>query len=321
MTEQRVPAVSVAVLDDAGSVSAKSWGTTPESLFQAASISKAITAMAVVRLAGDGVFDLDEEVNALLRSWNLPNGDGVTVRRILAHSAGLGVEGYPGYDPGGATPTAAQMLDGLPPSNTGAVRVVRAPGESYQYSGGAFILLQLLLEDVTGQRFAELMRTTLLDPLGMAMSTYESPLPMALHPRAAVGHDESGAPIFGGWLVYPQAGGGLWSTPSELLLAVHEMLRPGRVLTKPQRDEMLTPQVVDHHGLGWAIEGDWFQHGGSNWGFHSLAYGSVSYECGAVVMTNGAGGWPLCTDILATVAAALSWPDFLADEGPLDARQ
>jgi CubicO group peptidase (beta-lactamase class C family) len=309
MAELGVPAVSLAVLTGTGRVLSRAWGAPPQTLFQAASISKPVTAMAVMRLAGEGVVDLGREVNELLRSWRLPDGEGVTVRRILAHTAGLGVEGYPGYERGGDVPTAQQMLDGIPPSNTAAVRVVRTPGEAYQYSGGAFILLQVLLEDVSGEPFAKLMRTTVLNPLGMRTSTYESPLPLELRSSAAVGHDESGSPIPGGWFLYPQAGGGLWSTATELLLAVGEVVRPGLVLTTAQRDAMLTPQVVDHHGLGWALDGRWFQHGGSNWGYHCLAYGSVEHRRGAVVMTNGANGWPLCVDLLATVARVFDWPD------------
>lgn len=312
MAELRVPAVSLAVWDRGATLS-RAWGTGRETLFQAASISKAVTAIGVIRLSGEGTFDLDREVNEVLRSWRLPRGEGVTARRILSHAAGLSLSGFPGIRSDAAIPSTVQILDGVPPSNTEPVRVIRTPGESYLYSGGGFVLLQLLLEDLTGESFAGLMRRLVLDPLGMRSSTFEQPLPAGLHSFAASGHDESGVEIAGRWLVYPEAAGGLWTNPSELALAVGEMLQPSRILTDQQRDAMLTPQVVDHHGLGWALEGEWFQHGGSNAGFHCLAYGSVTHRCGAAVMTNGENGWPLCTEVMAGVAEVFGWKDYLKE--------
>lgn len=289
MEELRVPAVTVAVIDGEPLVS-KAWGTNTETLFQAASISKALTSMGVIRLAADGILDLDDEVNGLLRSWHLPQGEGVTVRRILSHSAGLSLSGFPGVGIDDDISGLVPILEGGPPSNTEPVRVIRTPGESYLYSGGGFVVLELLLEDVTGEPFAELMRRVLLEPLSMKSSTFDQPLPRNLHSSAVSGHDESGTEIPGRWLVYPQAAGGLWTNPSELLLSVAEMLQPSLVLNDQQRDAMLTPQVVDHHGLGWALDGSWFQHGGSNAGFHSFVYGSVTHQRAAAVMTNGENG-------------------------------
>lgn len=311
--ELHVPAVSIAVMEE-GTVISKAWGTNIEALFQAASISKALTAMGVMRLAADGVLDLDDEVNGLLRSWHLPQGEGVTVRRILSHSAGLSLSGFPGVGTDVDISTLVAILDGVPPSNTEPVRVVRTPGESYLYSGGGFVLLELLLEDVTGQPFAELMRRVLLEPLSMESSTFEQPLPQNLHSLAVSGHDESGIEIPGRWLLYPQAAGGLWTNPSELLLSVAEMLQPRRVLNPQQRDAMLAPQIVDHHGLGWALDGSWFQHGGSNAGFHSFVYGSVTHQRAAVVMTNGENGWPICTEVMSAVAEVFGWPGYFMEE-------
>lgn len=313
MADLKVPSVSIAAWDR-GTVLSRAWGASPSMLFQAASVSKAVTAMGVLSLVGQGVLDLNEEVNDRLSSWHLPEGEGVTVRRILSHSAGLSLSGFPGIPTDAAIPSPIEVLDGTPPSNTEPVRVVREPGQSYLYSGGAFVLLQLLIEDATGEPFVKLMQSVVLNPLGMASSTFAQPLPPELHSVAVSGYDEEGVEIKGRWLVYPEAAGGLSTNPSDLLLAVAEMLEPARVLSTKQRDAMLTPQVVDHHGLGWALEGAWFQHGGSNAGFHSLAYGSVIHQVGAVVMTNGENGWPLCTDVMATVAEVMEWPGYLLEK-------
>lgn len=313
MAELHLPAVSVAVLEPGGDVIAQAWGATPGTLFQAASISKPVTAMATMRLASDGFVDLDADVNAALRNWRLPDGEGVTPRRILSHTAGLSVHGFPGYARSDDVPSLVQILDGAPPANTEAVRVFRPPGEGYQYSGGGYTLLQLLIEDVTGEPFADLMRRVVLDPLGMPASTYEQPLPAEKHSSAATGHDIEGKPLDGGWVVHPeQAAAGLWTNPAELVRVAGEMIRPGAVLDDAARDAMLTPQT-DDFGIGLQLEGDWFQHGGSNAGFQCLLYGSVPHRCAAVVMTNGDAGGLLCADVIATVAEIFGWPGFLRE--------
>ncbi|MGH2759881.1 MAG: serine hydrolase domain-containing protein [Actinomycetota bacterium] len=319
MTQLRVPAVGLAVLEDGGSVSSRAWGATPGTLFQAASISKPVTAMAVGRLAADGVIDIDRDVNTYLRTWQLPDGDGVTVRRILSHSAGLSVHGFPGYALGADIPSIGQILDGAPPSNSDAVRVVLPPGETYQYSGGGFTVLQLLLTEASEEPFAGLMRRTVLAPLGMDQSTYEQPLPPRLHPQAAIGHDDNGQPLAGGWRIHPeQAAAGLWTPPHELIGVAGEMIRPGRVLDEAGRDKMLVPQTNDRAGLGWGLDGSWFSHGGANAGFRCDLAGSVPHGRAAVVMTNGDAGGALCGELLAAVAEVFGWPDYLRERSAID---
>jgi CubicO group peptidase (beta-lactamase class C family) len=307
-----VPAVSLAVLDD-GLVSAKAWGAPTDTLFQAASISKPTSAVAAMRLAADGVIDLDRPVNEMLRSWQLPDADGVTLRRILSHSAGLGVHGFPGYERGTPLPTLQQILDGEAPANTEAVRVVRPPGDAYQYSGGGYTLMQLVIEDATAEPFAQTMQRVVLGPLGMRASTFEQPLPEDRHAQAATGYRVDGTPVVKDWHVYPeQAAAGLWTTPSDLLRVAEEMLSPGRVLDKALRDGMLTPHT-SNSGLGWALELPWFQHGGSNDGFQCLLFASAVHGKAAAAMTNSDAGLVLCLDLMAAVAEAFDWPDFLRE--------
>ena len=309
-----MPTVSVSVHDADAAPTSMAWGAAPETLFQAASISKPVTALATLRLAADGAFDLDDEVNELLHNWKLPDGDGVTIGRILSHSAGLSVHGFDGYQTDADIPSVVQILDGEPPANNEPVRVARPPGEAYQYSGGGYTLLQLALEDVTGEPFASLMRRVVLDPLAMRSSTYEQPLPPALRSVGATGHDLDGKPLPGRWRVHPeQAAAGLWTNPSELVRVAAEMIRPGSVLTDSIRDAMLTPYSAPYFGLGWWLEPPWFQHGGSNAGFRCLVFGSVRHGQAAAVMTNGDGGFTLCSEIMAGVAEVVGWPDFLRE--------
>lgn len=163
-----VPGVSVAVATESG----VAWGgagvahgdapVRADTLFQAASISKTLTAVAVLRLAEQGRLDLDSDVNAYLRSWHLPDsplagGEKVTLRRIAGHIAGINVPGFPGYAADAALPTLADVLDGRPPANTPAIRIAARPGQRYSYSGGNAGFKSFLFADPRGQRAAAIM--------------------------------------------------------------------------------------------------------------------------------------------------------------------
>jgi CubicO group peptidase (beta-lactamase class C family) len=292
---------------------------TPDTLFQAASISKPVSAMVVLRLVELGKLSLDEDVNVKLRSWKLPasdamQGEHVTLRKILSHTAGLTVHGFPGYAPGVPLPTLPQLLDGAKPANSQAVRVDIKPGMQMRYSGGGYEVMQQLVEDVTGKPFAQVARELVLEPLGMQHSTYEQPLPERLQELPATAYNSDGVAIVGKWHVYPErAAAGLRTTPSDLIKVVIEIQHPGRVLNAKTVEEMLTP-VLDHWGLGWQLSDTdgqkAFQHGGSNAGFRCMLLGYREGGRGAVVMTNGDSGSQAAGEIFSSIAATYNWPDF-----------
>jgi CubicO group peptidase (beta-lactamase class C family) len=179
MKHYNVPGVSVAVIDNGKIEWAKGYGVketgrndpvTPETLFQAASISKPVTALGVLRLVDKGILDLDSPVNDKLVSWKVPENEfsekeKVTLRRLLTHSAGLTVSGFPGYATSEQIPTPVQVLNGEKPANTPPVRIDMIPGSQWRYSGGGFVVTQLLVADVSGRPFQEYLKTTVLDPL------------------------------------------------------------------------------------------------------------------------------------------------------------
>src|SRR5262249_24586495 len=146
-------------------------------LFPACSISKPITAIAALRLVEQGKLSLDQDVNVKLKSWKVPENEftrkeKVTLRRILTHTAGTTVHGYPGYPEGQPIPTLLQILDGEKPANTDPVRVDFVPGTKQRYSGGGFLILQQLLIDATGKQFPQIMQDLVLDKLGLKDSTF-----------------------------------------------------------------------------------------------------------------------------------------------------
>jgi CubicO group peptidase (beta-lactamase class C family) len=190
MAALHVPGVSIAVIHDGKIEWARGFGVTriggsavtPDTLFQAASISKPVTALAVLHLVESGRLDLDTDVNRYLKTWQVPANSftertKVTLRELLTHSAGMTVHGFPGYASDAARPTVVQVLNGEKPANTPAIVVDTEPGTAWRYSGGGFVVTQLLLEDVTGQAFPRLMHDIVLGPVGMTRSTYEQPLP------------------------------------------------------------------------------------------------------------------------------------------------
>jgi CubicO group peptidase (beta-lactamase class C family) len=173
-----------------------------ETLFQAASISKALTAVGAMSLIEQGRLSLDTDVNLHLKSWKVPENqftrtEKVTLRRIMSHTAGLTVHGFAGYAEGAKLPTIPQVLDGLKPANNAAVRVDVVPGTIARYSGGGTTVMQLVMTDVTGRDFPNLMQELVLSKAGMSRSTYAQPLPQALRSNAASGYQDNGKPVEG----------------------------------------------------------------------------------------------------------------------------
>ena len=332
MAEFKVPAVSVAVIRDFKIEWARAWGVkdaatgeaaTVDTLFQAASISKPVAAMASLRAVQDGRFALDQDINTILKSWRLParpasGGEIVTPRMLMSHTSGTDDGfGFPGYHPNAPRPSVVQILDGQPPSNRGHVRVGRPPMTGYKYSGGAVMIQQLALTDVIGKPFAAIMKDTVLGPIGMTNSTYEEPLPADRQSHAAHAHNPGGQPGDAPWHVYPeQAAAGLWTTPTDLAkfaIEVQQALagRSTKVLSRVTAQEMVTPVGVGPFAVGFTIskegEGWYFSHGGSNWGFRCdlIAHRSKGY--GAVIMTNGDAGGRLIGALREKISRASAW--------------
>jgi CubicO group peptidase (beta-lactamase class C family) len=332
LTFYHVPGVSIAVLDGGKVVWARGYGVTsdidgkpvtPDTLFQAASISKHVAALVALHLLDMGKLSLDEDVNLKLRSWKVPENDftkseKVTLRRLLNHSAGMTVHGFPGYEAGAPVPTLVEVLDGAKPANTAPIRVDVTPGTIWRYSGGGYTVMQQLVIDVGGKPFPQLAREYVLNPLGMTKSTYEQPLPTALEGSAATAHNSQGQPIKGKFHTYPEmAAAGLWTTPSELAKVVLELQTGGHVLKPATKREMLT-KVLGDYGLGLSLGETGgqksFSHGGSNAGFQCMMFAYLEGGRGAVVMTNGDRGGGLASEILRSIALEYEWPDYKPQE-------
>jgi CubicO group peptidase (beta-lactamase class C family) len=333
MRSYDVPGVSVAVIHNGKLDWTRGWGfrdtascapVTPDTAFQAASISKVTTAMLALRLVEQGRIGLDRDINGYLRSWQLPRDaklapDGVTLRQLLSHTAGLGVHGFAGYLPDTPLPTPVQILDGGAPSNSGPVRSVLPAGGQWQYSGGGYVLAQLALTEVSGTDFAELAERELLEPLGMTRSAYAQPPSASIRADMAFGH-AGGRPIPGNYHVYPElAPAGLWTSAGDLARLLIDVQasaagETGRRLSPAMTREMLTP-VKGNWGLGpmlYMDDAPRFGHDGLNEGFLSYMIASVDKGHGIVVLANGGQGRRLMDEIVRAVATDYGWDDISA---------
>jgi len=333
----KTPGVSVAVINNGQVEWARGYGVleaggndtvTPETMFQAASISKTLTAMEVLRLVEKKKLSLDDDVNSKLVSWKLPENEFTktekpTLRRVITHNAGITVSGFLGYATSEAIPTLRQILEGQKPANSAPVRVDIPPGSKWRYAGGGYVVLQQLLADVTKTSFPELMKKTIFDKLGMTRSTFQQPIPPEFASNAAAGHLPDGKEIEGKWFIYPElAPAGLWTTPTDLARFLIEIQqsrigRSNKVLSTAMTNQMLTPQV-ENVGLGLFVDGQGssarFSFGGANVGFKCNMVAYINSGQGVVVMTNSENGAPLIQEVFRSVAAEYGWPDYHPQE-------
>jgi len=332
MAYYNVPGVSIAAINDYEVEWTRGYGVlqagesepvTRETLFQTASIAKPVVAVAALRYVESGALDLDSDVNQSLVSWQVPENEftaeeKVTLRRLLSHSAGVTVEGFRGYALGEEVPNLQQILNGEWPANSPPIRVDIVPGTQYRYSGGGYMIVQQLLEDVAGEPFPEIMRNSVLEPWGMTASTFESPLPEQLRAIAASGHRVDGATIPGGWHTYPEMGAGasMWATSSDLAQFATKVMQAyagqtDEVLSHAMAVQMLTPQIEDS-GLGPGLDDDggdlfYFMHWGGNDGYKSVFVAYPKRGQGVVIMTNSDNGEALLREILNSVSIEYGW--------------
>jgi CubicO group peptidase (beta-lactamase class C family) len=330
MQAYNVPGVSVAVIDHYKIAWAKGYGvigtgsTTPVgtgTLFQAGSISKPVAATAALALVQQGKLSLDEDVNQKLKTWKVPENEftkdqKVTLRRLMSHTAGLTVHGFPGYDVDAPLPTVVQVLNGEKPANTDPIRVDIVPGTKDRYSGGGVTIEQLLMTDVTGKSFPALLRETVLDKIGMSASSYDQPLPAARAALTANGTYGDGKPVHGRWHIYPEmAAAGLWTTPTDLAKFAIEIAqskngKSNKVLSQRTVEEMLTPVLPHGPGLGFFVEEQnpgVFGHNGADEGFQALLTMNWQTGNGVAIMADSDNGIAVADLLLRSVAKEYNW--------------
>lgn len=335
MDHYGVPGVSIAVIKNNKIEWVKSYGVmdketlepvTGSTLFQAGSISKPVAAYGALRLAEQGKIDLDENVNTYLRSWQLPDNEftsekKVALKHLLSHTGGVTVHGFLGYSPDLPVPSLLEILEGTqPPANSRAIRVDKKPEESFRYAGGGYCIMQQMLIDIEGKSFPQIMQEQVLQPLNMGNSTYNQPLTEEQLKFAATGYLPDGTMTKGKRHTYPEmAAAGLWTTAEDLAkFAIDlQMTLKGEsstVLSKEMATKMTTPFVADFIGLGIFLDkikdDDYFGHGGWDEGFSSDLVAHKDKGYGVVVLTNS--NHPqFISELIRSVARTYNWSNYV----------
>lgn len=331
MSETGIKGLSIAVINNYKIEWAKGYGlaneeekrkVTTDTRFQAASISKSINSLGVLKLVELGKIHPEADINNYLGSWKFPydsisKNKKISVYNLLSHTAGLDIHGFPGYKRKDTLPAIQQILDGKRPSNTKAVRSLFEPGNKFKYSGGGTTISQLIVMDVTKSNYADWMQKNVLQPIGMTNSSYQQP-PLA-SANLATGYYQDGKPVAGNYHIYPeQAAAGLWTTPTDLAKYIIECQlalegRSKKVLSQAMMRKRLTPYIDSAAALGVFIENRkgnlWFNHNGGNEAFLCTSYGSMQGGNGVVIMINGE-NFSVINELMNSVAIVYDWKGF-----------
>ena len=331
MKETAIQGLSIAVIRDYKIEWAKGYGwadveekrkVTTDTRFQAASISKSINSMGVLKLVEMGKLDPEADINNYLTNWKFPydsisKNKKISVNNLLSHTAGLDIHGFPGYKKTDSIPTVQQILDGKRPTNTKAVRSLFEPGTKFKYSGGGTTISQLVLTNITKSDYADWMQKNVLQPLGMTNSSYQQP-PTATA-NLATGYYGNGNAVAGKFHIYPeQAAAGLWTTPTDLAKYIIECQlamegKSKKVLSQAMMKKRLTPYIDSNAALGVFIENRkgqlYFNHNGGNEAFLCTSYGSMQDGNGVVIMINGE-NFAVIGELLNSVAMVYDWKGF-----------
>ena len=331
MEEDKIPGVSIAFFDNGKISWQKTYGysnlrdstkVTTNTLFNGASLSKPVTAMAALKLVEQGVLSLNENVNKYLEGWKVPDNkfteiEKVTLKRLISHTAGFERYVQSSYFPDEAFPTIGQMLSGEKPSIDPAVSVVSVPGQKEVYSNPGYSVIEKLLEVVTDKTFNDLLTELIFKPVQMTHSSFEQPVPKHFSQQIATGYSNELDPY--PYKLFPyKAAGGIWTNPTDLakfLITLLEDHHSGTnvLLSKSMTDSVFT-QSPTRLGFAKIYNNEssdiLFEHWGSNSGFTCYMVSSLQHKQGVVIMTNSDNGMSLMSDIARAVAVANDW-DFL----------
>lgn len=333
MKHYGVPGLTIAVIKNSKIAYVKNYGitdktskqpVTSQTLFQAASISKPVSAYAALKEVERGKINAEENVNSYLKTWKLPDNEfsktkKVNLKHLLSHSGGVTVGGFRGYAAGDSIPTLIQVLNGEKPANSPAIRLDKIPGGTLRYSGGGYCVMQQMLIDIEGKPYPELMKALVLGPLDMKSSTYDQPLSAGQLKFAATGYLPNGSEVPGKRHTYPEmAPAGLWTTATDLakfIIDVQATLKGDshKVISQTMAQQMVSPFIEPFEGLGIFLEKrnetQYFNHGGWNEGFSSQIFANTKNGDGVAILTNG--NQPeLVYELVRAVATTYNWPDF-----------
>ena len=343
MADKNVPGVSIAVINDNKTEWVKSYGilkagtsnpVTEETVFEAASITKIFTTVIILNLVEKGLVNLDEDVNKYLRSWKIPDNEftrkrKVTLRLILSHQAGFNRPEGGFSNEEGKAPTLLEVIKGKSPAKNQAATIEFVPGEKWQYSNMSYVVLQLLIEELTEKTFSQVADEIILNPLKLKSSAFLYPLTEELKKIKAETHDQQGNPKGHG--LHPSAfsHAGLITSPSDLAKFVIELMNTYQgksdILFSQKTAKLMFTKAIDldpsefagislSQGFGVLLRGEnqniSFIMAGQNWpGTTSFITGFPNHGKGAAIMTNGMNGELIQLELIGAIGNVYNWPE------------
>ncbi|WP_144605834.1 serine hydrolase domain-containing protein [Algoriphagus algorifonticola] len=336
MKEYKIPALSLTVI----SQGKLAWTETYQnenfeqqinldstSIFQAASLSKPVTCLAALRMHAEGKIDLDKNIQEYLKEFVLPAGkqtseNPITFRNIFSHTSGISPGGYQGYDRAAVMPTDLDVLRGSAEVNTPPIEVVAAPNEMLAYSGGAYTLAELALQDIFNDDFSSIMKEWILEPAGMKNSEFTQPLPESEIHRVAKGYTQSGELIEGGWRNHPeQAAAGLWSTSADMakfMIEIYKAYQGEPSIFSASDIKTILSHERDGHVYGFILnrseENISLTHYGGNAGYRTGMTISLTSGNGLVYLINSDNGGALGNELFLSASQVYDWKYFKQTE-------
>lgn len=342
LAHYNVPAISFALIDLGEIAWAQAYGTisatseekvTADTIFQAASIAKPVTAFGVMRMNDEGAININSDISKYLTSLTLPESEftanaKITFKNLLDHTSGLSGGGYQGYADSSEIPNDVETFFGQGPATNPTTKIEFVPNTQVRYSGAGYTLAEIALSDVFDRSFEDIMDEWVLSKLQMKNSSFSIEHPNTAGIQTAFGHDAKGNPIAGGWRRHPeQAAAGLWSTPADLAKLAIEMSKAfngkSNVLSQTAAQEMLsrvlpeqdlTEQFGGHPAMTFVIRGEnegfMFKHSGGTVGYRCFLIMYPSTGKGAVFMTNSDAGFSIGLEMLRAASDVHHWPDY-----------
>ena len=328
MEKYKIPGVSIAVIKNNKLEWARGYGyadkeakipVTVQTLFQAASISKSLNAVGVMKLVQEEKLNLDNDINSFLSSWKFPYDSSkgkktITIKHLLSHTAGLNRLGFRGYNPSSKLPNIVQILTGASPARNCRIKSIADAGSQHRYSNGGISITQLIVSDITKTPYDQYMKKEVLNKLNMMESFYTTPPPIDKIKFLATGYNKK-RHVKGKYRIYPdQAPSSLWTNPTELSNYIIEMQlafagKSEKVLNSQSVQKMFT-HVMGGSALGVFLERkdsiEYFIHSGSTHGFKSVYIASVEEGNGAIVMVNSNNG-KILDEIVNSISVLYGW--------------
>lgn len=337
MQSLNIPGLSIALIDNYKVISRVTYGKRDSinkadnyTLFQAASVSKYVTAVIVLHYIEKGTLDLDTDINQYLKSWKMPINDltknnSITLRHLLTHQSGLPSTNLD-YDKEKGVPTLSQVLSAESPAINKPAIPEFAPESGWSYSNIGYALIQMLLEDVTNKSFQNIAKEIIFQPLKMNSSTFNYPLPENLRNKEAKPFNSAKQEKPSELDSPAKAQGGLMCTPDDLAKLTIELMKAykgeSNIFSKELMDNLITKELelpfkfynqTAYMGLGVLLIGDneklGFIHNGYNSpGSVCIVVGFPEIGKGAVIASNSANGEQLYLEVIATLAEKYEWP-------------